>query len=98
MVKRVEELRQLEGVLGEVGRFRGRYALVDEVGGLRRSQPEFPKFIGVVACEKLGQIPGGCVAGNVSTESFGINCGLLEDAGRADYCVLRSRGRFRLRS
>ena len=53
MIESVEELRQLEGVLGEVGRLGGGDALVNDIRSFRGGQPEFPDFVGGFAGEML---------------------------------------------
>jgi len=51
----VEQLRQLENVLREICRLGGGDALVHDVRGFRRGQPEFPDFIGGFVREVLGK-------------------------------------------
>src|SRR5258706_5969395 len=89
VIERVEELRELKSMLGEIRRLRSGDALTHDVGRFRRSQPESPEFIGVLTRQKSREVRGRGVTGNVPTESVGIDSGLLEDASRADYRVLR---------
>src|SRR5216684_5684254 len=91
MIERVEELRQLEGVPGEICRRCGGDALIDDVGRFRRGQPEFPEFIAVLAGQEFRKVPGRGIAVKVCAESIGIDFGLFENAGRSDHCVLRVR-------
>ena len=59
MVEGVEKLRQLEDVLGQIGRLSRGNALVDHVGSLGGREPEFPDLVvrlgRQVRC-KIGQL------------------------------------------
>ncbi len=57
MVKGVEKLRQLEGMLGQVSWFGGGNALVDDVGSLGRGQPELPNFVARFAQRDIFPVP-----------------------------------------
>src|SRR5260370_4222401 len=96
MIERVEQLRQLECMFGQISRLCGVDALFDDVGRFRRGEPEFPEFIAVLAGQEFRKVPGRDVASQVCTESVRIDFGLLEDAGRADHCVLRVWSSFAL--
>src|SRR5258708_35063822 len=89
MIERVEELRQLGGVLGQICVLWVGDALLDDVGRFRRGEPEFPEFIAVLAGQEFRKVPGRNVASEVCAESVRIDFGLLENAGRADHRVLR---------
>src|SRR5580698_3828136 len=91
MVKSVEKLRQLEHVLGQMCRFGGGDALVDDVGSFRRRQPEFPEVVVSLAEKESGKIGGGDVASHVSTEIVGIESTFAENVCRADHGILRVR-------
>ncbi len=98
MVKSVEKLRQLKHMLGQICRFGGGDALVDDVGSFRRRQPEFPKFVVGLAGEESGKIGGGNVASYVSTEIVGIESTFAENVGRRARRRTAHRGQSRLRS
>jgi hypothetical protein len=48
MVEGVEELRQLKYMLGQVRRLRSGDALINDVRSLRRREPQFSDFVGLV--------------------------------------------------
>src|SRR6266849_1522742 len=91
VVEIVENLRQLEGVLGQISGLSGGDALVDQVRSLRRRQPQFPKFVAGFSGEVLCQVPCRDVASYVSTESIGIEPTFAKNVGSPDYGILRVR-------
>ena len=53
MVESVEELRQLEGMLGQIGRLARRNGLIHDVRSLRSRQPDSPYLVALCAIELL---------------------------------------------
>ena len=82
VIEVVEELRQLECMLGRVGWFGSGNALVDDGGGLRRRQPDFPDFVSRFALEIPVEIDGG------SEHLLRSDSGFAEDVGRPHDGVL----------
>ena len=78
----------MKRVLSHIGRLSCRDALLHLEEVLEAVSQSSPISFSVFAREKFGQLSGGDLAGNVSTESLRIYAGFLEDAGGADNCVL----------
>jgi hypothetical protein len=49
MIERIEKLRQLERMLGEIRGLCGCDTSVDDVGRFRRGLPEFPELVATIA-------------------------------------------------
>ena len=56
MIEGIEKLRQLEGMFGQISRFRGSNALTNDIRSLGGREPEFPDFVTGRAVKELREI------------------------------------------